>query len=185
MTFNYEQSIWGRGVATLKPSDPRAWRLRMALQALAKLPAESKVLELGCGAGQFIRAVKNLRPELVCHGCDISATALALAKKTNDSVSYEFSSEVLPYGDNSFDAVLIFDVLEHVENPAAILSEVRRVLKPGGIFYAFVPCEGDWLSLWHLLDILGLKKELTKKVNLEIKLSGLDFFPNLINLRFF
>lgn len=173
MSFDYEQSIWGRGEASGRWSDPAAFRLRQALRVVdeagkageARNAKEAgKVLEVGCGAGQFIRAIKKLRPELDCFGADISREAIAIAKNRNDGVSYSLSeAESLPYPDNFFDAVLIFDVLEHVENPAQILREVRRVLKPGGIFYAFVPCEGDATSLWHLLDRLHLKNDLTKK----------------------
>ncbi|MSU75497.1 MAG: class I SAM-dependent methyltransferase [Candidatus Magasanikbacteria bacterium] len=174
MSFNYEQSIWGRGEASLRWSDPTAFRLKQSLQAIASLPAGAKVLEVGCGAGQFIRAIKKMRPEFECFGSDISREAITLAQQKNDGVEYFISEpyklidETSPFvpllgGEGNFDAVLVFDVLEHVDNPAALLQEIRRVLKPNGIFYAFVPCEGDWLSLWHLLEVLHLKKDLTKK----------------------
>lgn len=163
MPFDYEQSIWGKGEANLRWSDPTSFRLRQALAALADLPPVSAVLEVGCGAGQFIRAIKKIRPELVCHGCDISAAALAEAKSAGGGVIYALNGTMLPYGNGSLDAVLIFDVLEHVEDPDALLREIRRILKPGGIFYCFVPCEGDGLSLWHALDAAHLKHDLTRK----------------------
>ncbi len=151
MAFNYEQSIWGRGEAGKRWSDPTSIRLRRALKALGHLPKHAKVLEVGCGAGQFIRAIHRFRPDLESFGCDISQAAIALAKKSADGVDYAVSTDALPYVDGAFDAVLIFDVLEHVAHPGLLLGEVGRVLKRGGLFFAFVPCEGDWLSLWHLL----------------------------------
>lgn len=164
MSFDYEQSIWGRGEASLAWSDPAAFRLRQALRAIARLPAGSQILEVGCGAGQFIRAIKKLHPALSCFGSDISREAITLAQGKNDGVQYAVSEPYrLPYADNALDAVLVFDVLEHVDDPIALLQDIRRVLKRGGIFYAFVPCEGDWLSLWHLFDMLNLKKGLTQK----------------------
>ncbi len=163
MPFNYEQSIWGRGTAILAWSDPASFRLRQALNALCTLPAGSKVLEIGCGAGRFIRGIKQLRPELDCHGCDISVQAIDEAKSRADGVVYAVSAERFPYEDSFFDAVLIFDVLEHVADPAALLAEMSRVLLSGGIAYCFVPCESDSLSLWHLLDKLRLKRNLTGK----------------------
>lgn len=164
MTFDYEKSVWGRGDAELKWSSPTSFRLRQSLQALSNIPAGGRVLELGCGAGQFIRAVKKNRPELDCYGCDISQSAIDLAKKENDGISYDLNeSAKMPYQDNFFDAVLIYDVLEHVDNVNAVLLEIKRVLKTGGIFYCFVPCEGDWLSYWNLLEKFRLKKDLTKK----------------------
>lgn len=159
-SFNYEQSIWGSRTATLRPSDPAAFRLRQALRAIVALPAGARVLELGCGAGQFIRAIKRYRPDLDCVGSDISTTAIAAAKKFNDGVTYVVQTR---FDGNFFDAIIICDVLEHVTDPAAILNEVVSALKPDGIFYAFVPCEGDSLSLWHALDIFGLKRNLTTR----------------------
>lgn len=163
MSFDYEKSIWGHGNASLRLSSPTYFRLRQSLESLSQLKTGAKVLELGCGAGQFIREIKKIRPELDCYGCDISQHAIAIAKQVNDGVSYGLSDEnKSPYADNFFDAVLIFDVLEHVANPGLILSEVNRVLKSGGVFYSFVPCEADLLSFWNLLHNLGLKRELTK-----------------------
>ena len=163
MTFDYEKSIWGHGNASLRLSSPTSFRLRQSLESLAELKVGARVLELGCGAGQFIREIKKIRPELDCYGCDISQHALAIAKQANDGVTYDLSIENKSvYADNFFDAVLIYDVLEHVENPSLILSEVNRVLKSGGVFYSFVPCEADSLSFWNLLHRLGLKKELTR-----------------------
>lgn len=173
MTFDYEKSIWGKGTAGLDWKSPTSFRLRQALAALAELKAGlpagrqgAKVLEIGCGAGQFIRAIKKNRPELDCYGCDISQHALEAAKQVNDGVIYNLSAQKeMPYENNFFDAVLIFDVLEHVADPDAMLAEINRVMKTGGVFYCFVPCEGDWLSLWHWIKKLIKEKghELTKQ----------------------
>ncbi len=164
MTFNYEQSIWGRGEASLRWKDPTAVRLKESLRSLGPLATGAKVLEVGTGAGQFIRAIKRLRSELDCFGCDISSEAIRIARAKNDGVAYEVSQDYhFPYADNSMDAVVIFDVLEHVADPKKLLAEVNRVLKTSGIFYAFVPCENDVSSLWHLLNFLHLKRNLTQK----------------------
>ncbi len=164
MDFDYSKTLWGRGTASLSMGSPTSIRLRECLRALRGLPDNASVLEVGCGAGQFIRALQQLRPGWQCHGCDISAPALTAARWYNDGVSYQLANdEKLPYNSEFFDAVVVFDVLEHVDNPAAFLAEIRRVLKPGGILYCFVPCEGDSLSFWHWLDMVGLKKNLTRR----------------------
>ncbi len=162
--FDYEQSIWGKGEASLAPSSPTAFRLREALRVIEPLTAGRRVLEVGSGAGQFIRAVKILRPELVCLGTDISEAAIAEARSFHDGVEYKLGIDNhFPYEDKSLDAVLIFDVLEHVLSPDLFVKEIYRVLKPGGLLYVFVPCEGDGLSLWHMLRKFGIKGDLTQK----------------------
>ncbi len=164
MSFSYEQSIWGKGKASLQWSSPTSFRLRQACEAIASLKAGAKVLEIGCGAGQFIRAIQKIHPEFECYGVDISRQAIEFAKTNNDGVTYALNEPYqFSYEDATFDAVLIFDVLEHVADPGKLLTEVRRVLKNNGILYAFVPCEGDWLSLWQMLDTVHLKRDLTQK----------------------
>lgn len=164
MSFDYEKSIWGRGMASTRISDPRSFRLRKALFAIRELKAGDRVLEIGAGAGQFIRAIKKIRPELDCYGSDISINAIGVASETNDGVNYVLQgSGQLPFEKESFSAILVFDVLEHVENPEQLVGEMRRILRPGGRLYAFVPCEGDTLSFWHTLRTIGVGNDLTKK----------------------
>jgi len=164
MSFNYEQSIWGRGEASLRWSSPASFRLKQALFALRQVPVDGKILEVGCGAGQFIRTLKKIQPTWQCYGADISQEAISLAKNAQDGVDYSLCGQIeLFYENNSLDAVIVFDVLEHASDPDGLLKEIARVLKPGGVFYCFVPCEGDKLSIWYWLDKVGLKKDLTKR----------------------
>src|SRR3989339_2028648 len=140
MSFDYEKSVWGR------------------------LPAGARVLEVGCGAGQFIRAVKRARPDLECFACDVSSLALDVAKGLGGGVNYKLSDpDRLPFDKKEFDAVLVFDVLEHVSDAKILLKEINRVLKLGGLFYSYVPCEGDFLSVWKYLNVFSFFRRLTEK----------------------
>lgn len=164
MPFDYEQSIWGRGTASLKWSDPMNIRLGRCLSSIKKLPEGAKILEIGCGAGAFIRAIKKLHPEWECFGADLSREAINAAVSAVDGVKYtEFDGGRFPYEDGDFDAVLFFDVLEHVDEPVNFVAEIKRVLKKRGIVYGFVPCEGDKTSLWRWLDKFGWKNNLTNR----------------------
>ncbi|MEK7680680.1 MAG: class I SAM-dependent methyltransferase [Patescibacteria group bacterium] len=164
--FDYEKSIWGRGTASLDFKNPTSFRLSQGLSAIAGLKQGAKVLEIGCGVGRFIRAIKKLKPELDCYGCDISKNALEAAKQANDGVVYDLSGQKgTSYASGFFDAVLIFDVLEHVDDPDAMLAEINRIMKQGGVFYCHVPCEGDVLSMWHWIKKFIRQKghELTRQ----------------------
>lgn len=164
MAFDYEQTVWGAGEATLKWGDPAAFRLRESLRAIKGLSAGARVLEVGCGAGQFIRAVKKNRIDLECYGCDISVSGLERARAAGGKIEYSFIKDnALPYADGEFDAVLVYDVIEHAAAPEALLREIARVAKASGIFYCFVPCEGDWTSLWHLMRMPGWGGDLTRR----------------------
>ena len=162
MTFDYNQSVWGQDTASLSPTHPTAFRLSVALEALQKLPANAKILEVGCGAGQFIRAIKHYLPNSECYGFDVSSVAIASAQNNDKSVNYiAGAADRWPLENNFFDAVVIFDVLEHVESVEQTLAEIRRVLKTDGLIYAFIPCEGDYLSFWHYLQFSKKFRTLT------------------------
>lgn len=152
MSFDYNQSIWGQDTASLKPSHPTAIRLFNSLKILNNLPKGSKILEVGCGAGQFIRAIKQHLPDMDCYGFDVSSVAIEKARQYSDLVNYTVGpGDRWPLADNFFDVVVIYDVLEHVESVDQTMLEIRRVLKNDGVIYAFIPCEGDFLSMWHYL----------------------------------
>ncbi len=164
MSFDYNQSIWGQDTASLNPTHPTAIRLFQSLKLLKNLPVDAKILEVGCGAGQFIRAIKQILPKSECYGFDVSEVAINKAKETNDGVNYVLGpGDRWPLQDSFFDAVVIYDVLEHVESVEQTMAEIKRVLKSEGAVYAFIPCEGDGLSMWHALRFSKKLDTLTNK----------------------
>ncbi|MDB4953656.1 MAG: gamma-tocopherol methyltransferase [Myxococcales bacterium] len=97
--------------------------------------APQRVLDLGCGAG-FLSNFLATRGHHVT-GIDTTAENLAVAAAYDrtSSVRYEVGDAcALPFPDASFDVVCAMDLLEHVEQPARLVGEVRRVLRPGGLF---------------------------------------------------
>jgi SAM-dependent methyltransferase len=69
----------------------------------------------------------------------------------------ESGAEKLPFGDGSFSAVLLFDVLEHVASPDVVLNELYRVLRPGGVLHIFSPLDKQPMTMHWLLYSLGWK----------------------------
>ncbi len=152
--FDYEdeKTVEGRGELRTDTQDLAALRLGRCLHAIEK--AHGKLLEIGCGAGRYTRAFQRYRPDLEIYGCDISHVALAEAESADRSgkIEYRLGDALdLPYPDNSFDIVVLFDVFEHVTDVGKAAGEVARVLKAGGTFHCFVPCEGNRHTLFSLL----------------------------------
>lgn len=147
--FDYERARWGE--ETIAPGERSIAGFRLA-EALRFLPERGRVLEIGCGAGRFLRALAVARPRLELVGADVSRSALAALAQLAPAIETRVvSGEQLPARDAEFDAVLAIDVLEHVGDPARMLAEIRRVLVPGGVLHAHVPCEGDPRSPWRWL----------------------------------
>jgi SAM-dependent methyltransferase len=149
-SFDYEAKRWGAAALRPRPWFMNGLKLRYLLEDLRAV--RGRVLDVGCGAGQVAKAVKRERPDLEVLGCDVSRSAIATASAVGEGVSFELATaERLPYADGEMDFVWIFDVLEHVDVPEAVLREVVRVLKPGGGFHIVLPLEGQPRTLYRLV----------------------------------
>ncbi len=95
------------------------------------------VLDVGCAGGFMAEAIDERGAQVT--GIDPAGEAIAAASRhaeqTGRSIRYDTGvGEALPYDDASFDTVVCVDVLEHVTSVPQTLSEIARVLKPGGVF---------------------------------------------------
>ena len=94
---------------------------------------DKKILDMGCGTGLYARILQQ-KGAKVC-GLDISDEMLGIAKKEVPNVTFvRGTAEKLPYKDNQFDIVLAALMMEYLSSWDKVLKEVRRVLKPKGIF---------------------------------------------------
>ncbi len=160
--------------------DPRGFNLP-ALKVkyiLDHLPQTGDVLEVGSGDGKILRTLAAQRAGLRLHGCDIRDW-----DAPDPGVEFRVMTRDIPYADGSFDAVLVVDVLEHVDDPAHLIAEMARVLRPGGRFVGFVPIEGERRSLYTLYrGLLGDDLYLRTKHHVQA-FSHADI-ANLIGSRF-
>lgn len=99
--------------------------------ALPFLPAAGRVLDAGCGDGETRHRLGALRPGLHVVCCDLSWVRGGGVVRAD--------VQALPFGGESFDAVLLLAVLEHVPSHEAVLAEARRVLRPGGAVVVTTP----------------------------------------------
>jgi 2-polyprenyl-3-methyl-5-hydroxy-6-metoxy-1,4-benzoquinol methylase len=110
------------------------------------------VLDVGCAVGFMSSVVSQLGFAVHC---------LDAARNIDDQVIRTFNlkfsecnveSKIIPYPDNTFDVVILTEVLEHFNyNPLVPLKEIRRVLKPGGRLFLTTPNIGSVFSIYTLL----------------------------------
>lgn len=157
-TFKYDSKPSAVGMVKNLPWYVPATKLKWGLVAISGIKGGGKVLEIGCGAGAMIRGIKYYRPDLEVYGVDFCKRSLDYAKKYSSGVKFVYGDIFkLPFGSNSFDAVVDFDVLEHLENLPKALKEVKRVLKPGGVFHSAIPYEGSLFNIEGWLTSFGWK----------------------------
>jgi SAM-dependent methyltransferase len=94
---------------------------RLADTLAARLPTDATVLDIGCGDGSIAEAMLQRRPDLSMTGVDV----LVRPKTRIPVIGYDGST--LPFGDDSFDAVCLVDVVHHTDDPQQLLGEAARV----------------------------------------------------------
>ena len=95
-----------------------------------------RVLDLGCRSGALTRHFLEGNSVV---GLDVDANALEKAAALGVEPVQANVEETLPFDDGSFDAVVAGELLEHLQFPDALVAEIRRVLRPGGVFAGSVP----------------------------------------------
>jgi len=100
---------------------------------------EMRLLDVGCGSAWLGDHFTNYT------GIDVSEAAVEAARARGREVLLVEDSSSLPFADESFEGVVLKDVLEHVPDPAALVREVRRVLRAGGRVFASSPDAQRWV----------------------------------------
>jgi SAM-dependent methyltransferase len=102
-----------------------------------------RVLDLGCGVGEYVRAFAREGADAL--GCDIELPRLIEARDRSAAGGWQRTAflaaagEDLPFADRSLDVIVLNEVIEHVADDRATLGEVERVLRPGGRCVLFAP----------------------------------------------
>jgi 2-polyprenyl-6-hydroxyphenyl methylase/3-demethylubiquinone-9 3-methyltransferase len=111
---------------------------RETLAQLGRDPRDLAVLDIGCGGGFLAEEFSRLGCRVV--GIDPSPVSIRTARQHAEAAGLEIdyavaSGEQLPAEDSAFDLAYCCDVLEHVADLDAVISETARVLRPGGIYF--------------------------------------------------
>lgn len=166
---------------------PLCQRLR-ADRKPTPLPDQSiRILDIGCGTGANLELLSQFGE---AEGVDVSADALAFCHERGLRNVRQGAAEHLPWEDGSFDLVTGLDVVEHLDDDIAGLREMRRVLRPGGYAFLFVPA---FMFLWGVQDdISHHRRRYTRKgLQLAARAAGFEiervtytnisfFFPVLL-----
>ncbi len=97
----------------------------LANHLAANLPANARVIDIGCGSGDIAAAIMRLRPDVQIQGVDVlvrPGTAIAVSP---------YDGQVLPFQADSFDVAMMIDVLHHTDDPGVVLAEAQRVARKG------------------------------------------------------
>ncbi|HSH01235.1 MAG TPA: class I SAM-dependent methyltransferase [Anaerolineae bacterium] len=110
--------------------------LRMLAEAQAAIPNQARVLDAGSGEGRYIHYFDHTQ---------YTGVDLAVGDNTWDYTGLDALADLrtLPFPDNTFDAAVCIQTLEHVDEPMKVTQEIGRVLKPGGRYYLSAP------MCWH------------------------------------
>lgn len=116
-----------------------------------------KILDVGCGDGVYEKNIKkDILKDNFFVGLDFSTTQLERSAQIFDEVKeMNFEKDKIPFSENYFDYVVCSEVLEHLFFPEHILSEIKRVLKPGGKLIITTPnlkCIQNRLSMFLFGD---------------------------------
>jgi len=115
-----------------------------ACRDLGKL--RPRILDVGCGTGANLQMLSRFG---VAEGVDVSVAALDFCRARGLADVKQGAAESLPYEDAAFDLVTGLDVVEHLDDDMAGLSEMRRVLRPNGRAVLFVSA---FMFLWGVQD---------------------------------
>ena len=112
------------------------------------------ILDIGCGRGTLLRVLKRMGCE--CYG--VERAQFPSDGPGRDIHFYSRNLEDISFAESFFDAVVIWHVLEHTDNPISMIQETARVLRPGGVLVIAVPNFGSFQAKifresWFHLDL--------------------------------
>jgi SAM-dependent methyltransferase len=155
-------SFWFRG-----RSDLIEWAL------CRYFPQTRDFLEIGCGTGYVLDRLRRSFPDLSLSGSELFAEGLLYAReRLGDAAQLIQLDATLPRFREEFDVVGAFDVIEHIEQDAAVLANARAALRPGGGLLLTVP-QHEWL--WSGTDVAAHHLRRYTRDGLRARLVGAGF----------
>lgn len=118
----------------------RVWQRKLKKFGSIRKKPSFRLLEVGCGAGYFLRFIEKKYPICQSFGADFDEQSVQYASTwTERSLFVCHDGHFLPYLNSSFEVVSSLQVLEHLAHPELLFNEAYRVLKLGGLFIYSTP----------------------------------------------
>jgi SAM-dependent methyltransferase len=148
-------------------------RNRLLVWALRRyFPAARNFLEVGCGTGFVLAGIQRAFPALALAGAEAFIEGFAHARgRVPRAALFQMDARRIPFEDE-FDVIGAFDVLEHIEEDVAVLSEIFRAVRPGGGLMLTVP---QHPFLWSHTDEYARHKRRYTRGELVDKVRGAGF----------
>jgi ubiquinone/menaquinone biosynthesis C-methylase UbiE len=195
LSYSAESSGWNDGLTAVHEEEAgsnhyidRASRDHAVEQLRRWLPAAGKagttIMDIGCSSGFFLKLLLQCFPDSVIVGADCVRDPLErLSRSLPDIPLLQFDLTKCPLPDQSFDGLVLLNVLEHIEDDLAAVRQVLRILKPGGIAVIEVPAGPDLYDVYDR-ELMHFRRyrmqgllELLRGAGLEIlERSHLGFF---------
>jgi SAM-dependent methyltransferase len=122
---------------------------QLAMHVHADMPV---ILDIGCSSGFLLEKIKEAFPNSFVIGSDVVMGPLKNLANANPEIPLlHFDLTRCPLPDNSMDAVVLLNVLEHIENDALAISQIYRILKPGGVAVVEVPAGPELYDIYDEL----------------------------------
>ncbi len=150
------------------------------------------ILDVGCASGNISKYIAEMGYKV--YGIDTLQTSIEIANEffNHPNVTYEVRDMIRqPFSENSFDCILFFETIEHVENPAQFLREFYRILRPKGCLILSTPNATSLKNIFYALSYRKRQKReiVAKEIKTEQKQTGTQLehiynwdFPVLVRL---
>lgn len=149
---------WDKNLAEGWGVDDRRWPTKLEI-IVKRANQDSEILDIACGNGSMLRGLRE-RGFKQLSGLEISRYAVMRLREEGFTM-YQGELPKIPIFDNSFDTVIASQVLEHIIRRHRFVTEITRVLKPGGEAFFFVPndCLGPIDEPEHVIKYNSEKLE--------------------------
>ena len=184
--------VYDRVCETTALNQKKAFNHRENRRLLKQFSSGARLLDIGCGYGAFTALAVEMG--LDAYGIDFNSSQIGVGRNVfglGDRLRVGRIEELPDFMEAGFDLITLFEVIEHVENPKALIEQVTRLLRPGGILVLSCPNESRWmpagrvfvdypphhLTRWSPASLGKLLKALDySNINIKIDASFRDIF---------